>query len=262
MEIIVGIWEVTLNDQTTTVNIMVYFSIFSDFPTSHLVQKVHCVLLKTETSINRTQITTRWYKCIFSCRLIQTLLSLRDWIKINPSVHIKITERLPLCTGVAHRCVFNSLISVLWGKVCRRWLFVKKKEESQGRVGGVHRPLATPHLSDLSAWRNRTWKCVILPLCLFLRVHEQERGCDARLHTRVVVVGGYKRVTLSSPEVWFGYVHIRLCMWSAIQISGLGTHLAVCVIFLLECQPVSVCWPLLRGSADAAPGPSGFYYKI
>lgn len=53
MEIIVGIWEVTLNDQTRTVNIMVYFSISSDFPTSH------CVLLKTETSINRTQIKTR-----------------------------------------------------------------------------------------------------------------------------------------------------------------------------------------------------------
>lgn len=47
-----------------------------------------------------------------------------------------------------------------------------------------------------------------------------------------------KRASLCSPEVWTVPTHMYVI---CIQISVWQTHLPVCLIFLRECQTVSVC---------------------
>lgn len=141
--------------------------------------------------------------------------------------------------------------------------FRKKKKKKKERARGGWEEFIVHWLHHLplilSAWRNRTWKCVTLPRqCVFLCVREQEGGCDVRLHMRRYI----KKEPLSTPP----RCALRMCAYTYIcdlhTNLCLVTHLPVCLIFPPECQPVSVCWPVLRGSKDVTSGPSGFYYKI
>lgn len=79
-------------------------------------------------------------------------------------------------------------------------------------MGGVHCPLASLPHTDLSAWRNRTWKCVLLPRCVFLCGFE--RGRDVRRHIKRYI----KEELLSSPLRWslcvFTYSYC-VCVWVA-----------------------------------------------
>lgn len=135
-------------------------------------------------------------------------------------------------------------------------LCAEGKCESKRRVGGVHPPLAmVPYRTDCSAGRNRTWNWV--SLCVFfLFVPERDRGRDVRMHKG----GIYKRVTLSSLQVWFGYVWIHICMWSAYK-SQVWYPIWPCTWYSCSSLPLSVdhCW---EAAQMRHHGSSGFYYKI
>lgn len=129
---------------------------------------------------------------------------------------------------------------------------MRERERNRTRGGGgrgrgrLHCPLTTAPLSGLSAGRNRTWKCVILPrMCVFLmRPRARQRPwCDT----------AYKKVYKSNTGLPLRCaVHTHMHGISML-ILGLVPHLALCLIFLQERRPVTVGWPPLRAGRDAAP---------
>lgn len=130
----------------------------------------------------------------------------------------------------------------------------KRREPREDRRSSL--PADSP-LSDQSALRNRTWKCVILKVCGSCK---RARCCDVRLHIKRCI----KKQLLPTP---LRFTYIRMCVCVCVCLCDphtdlcLVTHLPpVCLIFSHE--PASVCWTAWRGRKNLASGPSGVYDKI
>ena len=125
-------------------------------------------------------------------------------------------------------------------------------------MGGVRRPLAAAPLSDLSASRNRTWKCVTAVVCaFFFSVYPWATGCDVRPHVRRYM----KKELLSTPLGW------GLCMCVHRYVCDLHTNLwsgnpSALVLNIPSWAPACLCLLTSVMKEDVTTGPSGFCYRI